>query len=82
MDMTPEERRESLDVLKKAVIIANRHGQEILDESENIASVAATSAAIMMSTFCSAAGMSLHDTMGLIMSVHKHTEQMVKERQQ
>lgn len=82
MNMTPEERRESLDVLKKAVIIANRHGQEILDESDNIASVAATSAAIMMSTFCSAAGMSLHDTMGLLMSVHKHTEQMVKERQQ
>ena len=82
MNMTPEERRESLGVLKKAVIIANRHGQEILDESDNIASVAATSAAIMMSTFCSAAGMSLHDTMGLLMSVHKHTEQMVKERQQ
>lgn len=82
MNMTPEERRESLDVLKKAVIIANRHGQEILDESDNIASVAATSADIMMSTFCSAAGMSLHDTMGLLMSVHKHTEQMVKERQQ
>ena len=81
MNMTPEERRESLDVLKKAVIIANRHGQQILDESENIASVAATSAAIMMSTFCSAAGMSLHDTMGLIMSVHKHTEAMVGDRQ-
>lgn len=82
MDMTPEERRESLDVLKKAVVIANNHGQQILDESDNIAAVAATSAAIMMSTFCSAAGMSLHETMGLIMSVHKHTEHMVRERQQ
>jgi len=79
MDMTPEERRESLDVLKKAVVIANNHGQQILDESDNIAAVAATSAAIMMSTFCSAAGMSLHDTMGLLMSVHKQTMAMERE---
>ena len=82
MELTPEERQKSLDVLKKAVVIANNHGQQILDESDSVASVAATSAAIMMSTFCSAAGMSLHDTMGLLMSVHKHTELMVKERQQ
>jgi hypothetical protein len=80
--MTPEEKRESLDVLRKAVVIANRHGQQILDESDSVASVAATSAAIMMSTFCSAAGMSLHDTIGLIMSIHKHTIHITQERQQ
>lgn len=78
--MTPDEKRESLEVLRKAVVIANRHGQQVLDECDNMASVAATAAAIMMSTFCSAAGMSLHDTMGLLMSVHKHTEHMVGER--
>lgn len=80
--MTPEERQESLEVLRQAVVIANRHGQQILDESDNVASVAATSAAIMMSSFCSAAGMSLHDTMGLIMSIHKHTIHITQERQQ
>ena len=80
--MRPEERQESLEVLRQAVVIANRHGQQILDESDNVASVAATSAAIMMSSFCSAAGMSLHDTMGLIMSIHKHTIHITQERQQ
>jgi hypothetical protein len=80
--MTPEERQTSLAILKRSVVIANRHGQSILDECEGAAGVAAASAAIMMSTFCSAAGMSLHDTMGLLMTVHKHTELIVKERQQ
>lgn len=74
--MTPEERERSLDVLKKAVIIANRHGQQVLDECGNSAAVAATSAAIMLSTFCAAAGMSMHDAVGLFMSVHKQTEAM------
>ena len=72
--MTPEERNRSLAVLKKAVVIANRHGQEVLNECDNSAAVAATAAAIMLSTFCAAAGMSMHDAMGLFMSVHKQTE--------
>ncbi len=74
--MTPEERDRSLAVLKKAAVIANNHGQQILDESDNSAAVSATAAAIMLSTFCSAAGMSMHDAMGLFMSVHKQTEAM------
>jgi len=78
--MTPEERERSLNVLKKAVVIANRHGQQVLDECENNAAVAATSAAIMLSTFCAAAEMSMHDAVGLFMSVHKQTEAMAGDR--
>lgn len=74
--MTPEERNRSLAVLKKAVVIANRHGQEVLNECDNSAAVAATAAAIMLSTFCAAADMSMHDAVGLFMSVHKQTEAM------
>jgi hypothetical protein len=74
--MTEEEREKSLAVLKKAVIIANRHGQQVVDECNNSAAVSATAAAIMLSTFCAAAGMSMHDAVGLFMSVHKQTEAM------
>ena len=74
--MTPEEREKSLAVLKKAVIIANRHGQQVLNECDNSAAVSATAAAIMLSTFCAAAEMSMHDAVGLFMSVHKQTEAM------
>ena len=78
--MTPEERERSLDVLKKAVIIANRHGQQVLDDSNNSAAVSATAAAIMLSTFCAAAEMSMHDAVGLFMSVHKQTEAMAGDK--
>lgn len=74
--MTEEERDRSLAVLKEAVIVANRHGQQVLIECNNSAAVSATAAAIMLSTFCAAAGMSMHDAVGLFMSVHKQTEAM------
>jgi hypothetical protein len=78
--MTPEEREKSIAVLKRAVIIANRHGKQVLTECNNSAAVSATSAAIMLSTFCAAAGMSMHDAVGLFMSVHKQTEAMSGEQ--
>lgn len=78
--MTEEEAKESLEVLKRAVIIANLHGARIIAECDKNAAVSTTAAAIMLSTFTSAAGMSTHDAVGLFMSVHKQTETMVKER--
>jgi len=78
--MTPEERDRSLVVLKRAVVIANRHGQQVINECDNSAAVAATAAAIMLSTFCAAAEMSMHDAVGLFMSVHKQTEAMAGDR--
>lgn len=78
--MTPEEREKSIAVLQKAVIIANRHGQQVLTECNNSAAVSATAAAIMLSTFCAGAGMSMHDAVGLFMSVHKQTEAMTGEQ--
>jgi hypothetical protein len=78
--VTPEENQKSRDILKRAVVIASKHGNQVLDECNGSASVAATASAIMLSTFCSAAGMSMHEAMDLFMSVHKQTERMVKER--
>jgi hypothetical protein len=78
--MTPEEREKSIAVLQKAVIIANRQGKQMLSECNNSAAVSATAAAIMLSTFCAAAGMSMHDAVGLFMSIHKQTEAMEGDR--
>jgi hypothetical protein len=80
--MTPEERQESIEVLRKSIGLANKHGQTLLDDSDGVVAVASTSAAIIFSSFCSAAGMSMHEAVDLFMSVHKQTAIMVKERQQ
>ena len=77
--MTDNERKEAEDILYRSVKIANKFGPLILDDADNIGGTAATAAAIMLSSFCSAMGMSLHDTMGLLMSVHKQTMAMERE---
>jgi alpha-L-fucosidase len=77
--MTDEERKEAEEILYRSVQIANKFGPLILDEADNSGGTAATSAAIMLSSFCDAMGMSLHDTMGLLMSVHKQTIAMERE---
>ena len=78
--MTPEERTTTAAVLKKSIVMAQKYGHQIMDECDDNAQVCATTAAIMLSTFASASGMSMHDLMGLVMSVHKQTEHMVGEQ--
>ena len=77
--MTDEERKEAEEILYRSVQIANKFGPLILDEADNSGGTAATSAAIMLSSFCSAMGMSLHDTLALLHSVHKQTMAMERE---
>lgn len=78
--MTDEERNECLLVLKRSVRMANHYGIKIVDQCDGNAAVAATTAAVMLSTFAASAGMSMHAAVGLFMTVHKQTEAMVKER--
>jgi hypothetical protein len=77
--MTPEEKDRSAELLVDAIKISNKFGPLILDDADNIGGKAATSVAIMMSQYCSAMGMSLHDTVGLLMAVHKQTMAMERE---
>jgi hypothetical protein len=77
--MTDDERKEGMEILSRSVHIANKFGPLILDDADNMGGTAATSAAIMLSSFSSAMGMSLHDTMSLFMSVHKQTMAMERE---
>ena len=77
--MTPEERDKNAIMLIRAIEISNKFGPLILDDADNIGGTAATSVAIMMSQYCGAMGMSMHDTVGLLMAVHKQTMAMERE---
>lgn len=77
--MTEEEQKEAREILYRAVQIANKFGPVILDDADNIGGTAATSAAIMLSSFASAMGMTMHDAVGLFMSVHKQTMAMERD---
>lgn len=76
--MTPEEDW-SAAILVDAIRISNKYGPLILDDADNIGGTAATSVAIMMSQYCAAMGMTLHDTVGLLMAVHKQTMAMERD---
>jgi len=71
--MTKEERQDSLEILVRAIEIANKFGPVILDDADNVGGTAATSVAIMYSQYTAAMGMTLHDAISLFMAVHKQT---------
>jgi len=77
--MTSDERERSLSVLLDAVRISNKYGPLILDDADNTGGVAATAAAIMMSQYTAAMGMTLHDAVSLFMAVHKQTMAMERD---
>lgn len=77
--MTEDERKESMDILMESARIANTYGPQIINDADGYGAVAATAAAILLSSYTQAMGMTLHDAMGLFMSVHKQTMLMERE---
>jgi hypothetical protein len=77
--MTEEESKHGIETLQRAVQIANKFGPLIIDDADRKGATASVAAAIMLSSFTSAMGMTLHDAMGLFMSVHKQTMLMERE---
>ena len=80
--MNEQERIEGVALFRRSIGLANKHGQTLLDDADSIGGVAATAAAIMLSTYCSALGMTLHEAVDLFMSIHKQTIQMTKDTEQ
>jgi hypothetical protein len=78
--MSPEDRKITTDHLQGAGALANKFGPIILIESESNPAISITCAAILLSTFCAAAEMTLHDSMGIFMEVHKQTMRMAGEK--
>jgi hypothetical protein len=77
--MTEEERKDEIAILIRAIQISNKFGPLILDDADNTGGTAATAAAIMLSQYTSAMGMTLHDVVSLFMAVHKQTMAMERE---
>jgi hypothetical protein len=77
--MTEEEQEKAMEVLRQAVQIANKFGPLIVEEADHLGGTAATAAAIMLSAFCAEMDMTMHDAVGLLMSVHKHTMAMERD---
>ena len=71
--MTEEERKYEMGILVNAIQTANKFGPLILEDVENSAGTAATTAAFILSQYTHAMGMTMHDAMGLFMSVYKHS---------
>lgn len=77
--MTPEEREVALDILTRSVQLANKYGPLILDDADNFGQVAVTSSAIIFVQYCLKLEMSLHDTVGYLMTVHRQTIALEKQ---
>ena len=76
--MSPKDRQESIEKLVEGGILANKFGPLIIEESKDEPAVSVICAAILFSTFCAAAEMTLHDAMGIFMEVHKQTARMAE----
>jgi hypothetical protein len=77
--MTEDEQEKAMEILNRSVRIANKFGPLIVEEADQIGGTAATAAAIMLSSYCAAMDMTMHDTVGLLMSVHKQTMAMERD---
>jgi hypothetical protein len=77
--MKEDHRKEEIEILIRAIQIANDYGPLILRDADNTGGTAATAVAIMFSQYTAAMGMTLHDAMSLFMAVHKQTIAMERE---
>lgn len=69
---------ETLLLLKRGVMLAQKHGNNIYEDA-NSSKEALIATAIIFSSLGSASGCSLHDLMGLLMETHKQTLKMKDE---
>ena len=81
-ELTPEQRAEGLRILKRAAEIAQKHGVEMIKESDMNPRQAIAAACIILSTYAVGNGLTLHDMMGVLMEVHKQTVAMHAEHMQ
>ena len=81
-ELTPEQREQGLLVLKRAAMIAQKHGVEMIEESDHNPRQAIAATCIILSTYAVSNGLTLHDVMGVFMEVHKQTVAMVEGHMQ
>lgn len=72
---------ESKDVINKSVEMARLHGMQMIEENDN-PRVNICASAIMLSTFCSSAGATEEQMIGILKSVHAITKRFDSETMQ
>lgn len=69
--MTPEEESD-LHTFENAVDVANKIGPRMIEETGGHIQTTTTSAAFIYATFCIQAGVSMHESINLLMSTYKY----------
>ena len=72
------EDKEIHELIRRAVEVANKHGNAILQDCEGIRE-GMTAVALILSGMGVSAGMTLHQTMGLLMQTYKFTVKLNDE---
>ena len=77
--MTPEEREYAEEIFDKAVVISNHIGPQIVDRANGSAPIVTTTAAVLLSHFCIISGISMYDSVDMLMSAYKNMLQAHKD---
>ena len=69
--MTPEEMEQIKDIYFKSIDVANKIGPLLIEETDGDIPVTTTTTAILLAGFCIDAGISMHDSVDLLISSYK-----------
>ena len=74
-----EECEEGYQVWEKAVELSNVYGPLIIEEVDGMANTATTTAAVLLSSFCVSANISMHEAVDLLMTSYKEVLRLRNE---
>jgi hypothetical protein len=73
--VTPEQREYAIGIFDKSVVISNDIGPKIVEQADGSAPIVTTTAAILLSSFCIASGISMYDAVDILMSAYKNIQE-------
>lgn len=78
--MTPEEKEYAEGIFDKAVVISNDVGPRIVEQANGSAPIVTTTAAVLLSHFCIISGVSMYDSVDMLMSAYKNMLEAHKDK--
>ena len=79
--MTPEEKKEALEIFFSASAVANKFGPMIIEETDGDIRVTVSAASLLMAGFCVQADLSLHSAVEILMASYKEAKEQREEGQ-
>jgi hypothetical protein len=71
----PEEREIAVAVLNRAVKVANKFGPQMIAETDGDIPVTTMAVSLMMGGFCVNAGMSMYESVDILMAAYKQAKE-------